>query len=116
MLEQCNREMKLITQSIQNQLQRQPPEVFYEKSGFTNFTKFKVKDQCQSLFFNKVAETLAVVLSCEFCGTSKNTFFTEHLWTTASIITWIFTDIHIVKVNTKFVAQRRIQKHVKYLR
>ena len=25
-------------------------------------------------------ETLAQVLSCEFCEISKNTFFTEHLW------------------------------------
>ena len=39
---------------------------------------------------NKVAdlnfikkETLAQVFSCEFCEISKNTFFTEHLWTTA---------------------------------
>ena len=30
-------------------------------------------------------ETLAQVFSCEFCETSQNTFFTEHLWTTASI-------------------------------
>ena len=30
-------------------------------------------------------ETLAQVFSCEFCETSKNTFFTERLWTTASI-------------------------------
>ena len=29
-------------------------------------------------------ETLAHVFSCEFCGISKNTFFTENLWTTAS--------------------------------
>ena len=37
-------------------------------------------------------ETLAQVFSCEFCEISKNTFFTEHLWTTASIecsdLTW----------------------------
>ena len=30
-------------------------------------------------------ETLSQVFSCEFCGISKKTFFTEHLWTTASI-------------------------------
>ena len=30
-------------------------------------------------------ETLVRVFSCEFCKFSKNTFFTEHLWTTASI-------------------------------
>ena len=29
-------------------------------------------------------ETLAQVFSCDFCEISKNTFFTEHLWTTAS--------------------------------
>ena len=29
-------------------------------------------------------ETLAQVFSCEFCEISKNTFFAEHLWTTAS--------------------------------
>ena len=29
-------------------------------------------------------EALAQVLSCEFCEISKNTFSTEHLWTTAS--------------------------------
>ena len=44
-------------------------------------------------FFNKVAglrlqrkkRTLAQVFSCEFCEISKNTFFTEQLWTTASV-------------------------------
>ena len=29
-------------------------------------------------------KTLAQVFSCEFCEISKNTFFTEHLRTTAS--------------------------------
>ena len=33
-------------------------------------------------FINK--QTLAQVLSCEFCEISKNSFFTEHLWATAS--------------------------------
>ena len=28
-------------------------------------------------------ETLAQMFSCEFCEIFKNTFFTEHLWTTA---------------------------------
>ena len=53
----------------------------------------KIQKQ-QSLCFNRVAgrrptnllkkEILAQVFSCEFCETSKNTFFTEHLWATAS--------------------------------
>ena len=29
-------------------------------------------------------ETLAQVLSCEFCEISKNRFFTEHIWVAAS--------------------------------
>ena len=32
-------------------------------------------------------ETLAQVISCEFCGISMNAFFTEHLWATASVLT-----------------------------
>ena len=31
-------------------------------------------------------ETLAQVFSCEFYDISKNTFFREHLWTTASAV------------------------------
>ena len=31
-------------------------------------------------------ETLAQAFSCEFCKISKNTFFTEHLWATASVL------------------------------
>ena len=31
-------------------------------------------------------ETLAQVIFCGFCEISKNIFFIEHLWTTASVI------------------------------
>ena len=40
----------------------------------------KLQEACN--FIKK--ETLARVFSCEFCKISKNTFLTEHLWTTAS--------------------------------
>ena len=36
-------------------VQKQPPEVFYEEGVLRNFTKFTEKHLCQSLFFNKVA-------------------------------------------------------------
>ena len=42
------------------------PGVFCEKSVLRNFAKFTGKHLCQSLFFNKVAGTLAQVFSCEF--------------------------------------------------
>ena len=74
--------------------QKQLPEVFYEKRCSKNFAKFTGKYLWQSLFFNKVAgaacnfikkETVAQVFFWEFCATFKNTFFTKHLRTTASI-------------------------------
>ena len=55
-----------------------------KKHVLRDFTKFTGKHLCQSLFFNK--ETLAQVFACEFCEISKNTFFTEHLWMSASIV------------------------------
>ena len=60
---------------------------FATKGVLRHFTKFTGKHLCQSLFFKKdfiKKEALAQVFSCEFCEISKNTIFTEHLWTTAS--------------------------------
>ena len=58
------------------------------KSFIRNFVKFTGKHLRQSLFLKNVAgteeETLEQVFSCEFYEISKNTFFTEHLWKTAS--------------------------------
>ena len=62
--------------------QKQPPEVFYNKSVFRNLAKFTGKHMYERLVFKK--ETLAQVFTCECCEISKNTFFTEHLRTTAS--------------------------------
>ena len=64
-----------------------------KKGILRNFVKFTGKHLCQSLFFNKVAkacslikeDTLAQVLSYEFYEISKNIFFTEHFWATASV-------------------------------
>ena len=64
-----------------------------EKCVLRNFTKFTGKHLCQSLSFNKVAGLRPATLLKKGSGTavflwiyeiSKNTFFTEHLWTTAS--------------------------------
>ena len=44
---------------------------------------FLIKLQASGLQLIK-KETLAQVFSCKFCEISKKTFFTEHLWTTAS--------------------------------
>ena len=73
-------------------------EVFCRKEVLKIFTKFRGKQLSQSLFFKKVAgvrpkacnfikkETVAQVFSCEFWEISKNTFSTEHVWATGSII------------------------------
>ena len=66
----------------------------YKKGVLRNFIKFTGKLLCKILSFNKVAglrlatllkNTLAHVVSCEFCEIPKNTFFTEHFRTTASV-------------------------------
>ena len=89
----CKKFIKLLLliaaiKSSDNETQKQPPKVFCKKGVFENFAKFKGKQLNRSLFslFNKVAglRPLTQVFSCEFCEIPKNTFFTEHLWTTAS--------------------------------
>ena len=54
--------------------------MFCKKRGF-----LKNSQNSQENFFKE--ETLAQVFSCEFCKNFKNTFFVEHLWTTASRLT-----------------------------
>ena len=55
------------------------------------------------------------MLSCEFCEISKNTIFTEHLWATASVIIWMFTDICIVIVSTMWLGGSDLQPYLKLL-
>ena len=57
-----------------------------KKAALRDFAKFTGKHlliKLQALNFIK-RETLAQVFSCELCEISKNTFFTENLWKTAS--------------------------------
>ena len=46
---------EMLLRLLYRDLQKQPPEVFYEKVVLKNFTKFTGKHLCQSLFLNKVA-------------------------------------------------------------
>ena len=91
------------------------------KKGVLEISQNSQEKTCtRVIFLNKVAglqacnfikkETVAQVFSCEFCEIFKNTFFTEYLWTTASIIIWIFTEICLVilRLSTGFVANRGI--------
>ena len=65
----------------------QPLELFCKTVVLKKFAKFTGKHLCQSLVFHKgdfiKKETLAKVLSSEFCEIFMNAFLTEHLWTTA---------------------------------
>ena len=63
------------------------------ESSFKSYAEFTGKHQCWSLFLIKlqtggacsfIKKTPAQMLSCEICETFKNTYFEEHLWTTAS--------------------------------
>ena len=55
------------------------------KCVLRNFAKFKGRHLCPSLFLNIKKETLTEMFSYEFYEISKDTFFTEHLWATASV-------------------------------
>ena len=55
-----------------------------EEEAFLEILQNSREDTCAlGQSFIKI-ETLAQVFSCEFCEFSKSTFFTEHIWTTAS--------------------------------
>ena len=54
-------------------------------ASFANFECFQLNIQLESLSpATSLKNTLAQVFSDEFCEIYKNTFFTEHVWTTAS--------------------------------
>ena len=55
--------------------------MFFKKAVFLKFRKISPQ-ACN--FIKK--EALAQMFSCEFCEIFKNTFFTEHLWVTVSVI------------------------------
>ena len=65
---------------------------------------FLIKLQASGLQLYIKKETLAQMFSFEFCKIFKNTFFKEHLWTTASEkivppndpISAIFLTLHLV--------------------
>ena len=90
------------------------------KGVLRNFTKFTGRHLRQSLYFNKdfiKIETLAQVFSCEFCKISKNIFFTEYVWATASTFDCYWTFfllpswlIHIsFKYPSQFSGLRRVR-------
>ena len=71
--------------------QKQPLEVFCEKRCSLKFRKNLQENTCARVTFlikvqaSGLEETLAHVFFCEFCEILKNTFVTEHLWTTAFV-------------------------------
>ena len=76
-------------------IQKQSSRGILWKGVVRNFAKFTGKHLYQSFFLIKLQaeacnfikkKTLAQVFSCEFCEISKNTFSTEHLRTTASVV------------------------------
>ena len=54
--------------------------------------------QALACYFIK-KETQAQVFSCEFCENSKNTFFTEHLRTNASLSNIYFKLLESIKIS-----------------
>ena len=59
-----------------------------KKGVLRNFAKFAGKHLCRSLVFNKVAG--------EIYDITKNTFFTEHLRTTASAVYFTLNRVTLI--------------------
>ena len=89
---------------IQCNIQKQPPEVFYKKTCSEKFHKIHRKAPAPVFFLVKFIKTFikkearAQAFSCQFCENFQNTFFTEHLWTTAS--EHCFRDWLYILINT----------------
>ena len=75
--------------SAKTDIHKQLLEVFYKKRCSYKFRKIHRKHLCQTkgqaLTWNFLKkETLTREFFCKFCEIFENTFFTEHLWMTAS--------------------------------
>ena len=80
------------------------------------------KHLCQFLFFNKVTSLRPATLlkkrswhrcfPMSFCEISKNTFFTEHLWTSASNPSVVDAQSHVwsLRINEKLIICERKNK------
>ena len=126
-LNPCNGKIKLITHlccSFRTNY-RSSHHRAYEKRCSQKFHKIHRKTLVPEPLFNKIADLSPATLlkkklwhrcfPVNFAKFPRTPFLQNTLWTTASITTWIFTDICMVIVNTKFAAQRLIQKHAKHL-
>ena len=71
-----------------------------------NFTKFAEKHLCKSSLLIKLqaCNFIKKENSCEFCEISKNTFFREHLRTSASVFCTFFVMIDFLE--TKYMFRR----------
>ena len=79
-LETINRELELESGHGSKSLRTSHQRCSVGKGVLRIFAKFIGKQACN--FIKK--ETQAQIFSCEFFEISKNTFFIEHLWATAS--------------------------------
>ena len=74
---ECQRKIRQYIKSVFSPLQKQPPEVFCKKVLLEISQNSQKNAMCQRHFFNNVAGlSLSQVFS----------YFTEHLWATASTI------------------------------
>ena len=79
--------------------------MFFKKSCSWTFRKFHRKTPLPKACNFIKKETLALVFSSEFCKISKNTFYTEHLQITASVISyWQESTFSITVTDLKSVA------------
>ena len=74
------------------------------KGVLKNFSKFTGKHLCWSLSFNKVADPGTGVFQ-RILHFFKSIFFSEHLWTTASVL---FTNFSVVAAMLPILAKLNV--------
>ena len=59
---------------LNNEGEKQPPEVFYKKGDLKNFARFIRKHLCRSFFFNKVVDLRPQFLQDLYCEILRRAF------------------------------------------
>ena len=94
-----------------------------QNSQENTFARVSFLIKLQDSAFNIIkTKAVAQVVSCEFCETFKNTFFTEHLWTSAcdyknaaqSFLLWILWNFqdHVFDRRMKNTSKKMLLIHV----
>ena len=100
----CPNKFMFISRNVgsYNYFQKQPPEMFMQKSVLRNFTSFEKKHLCQSFFFSKVAGLWPANFAANFVKYLRIPF----LQNTSGRLLLYFEAIHLIKSSFQYIYER----------